>query len=122
MFKTGDFRLHSGQSSSFLIDCSTMSLLDWQALAALVVARFQFSRVEGVPRGGLPFAAALRPYESSYGPLLIVDDVLTTGASMEEQRAGRDAIGVVVYTRRELHLWGECPEWVRPIFRLEWFV
>jgi hypothetical protein len=50
-------------------------------------------------------------------PHLIVDDVLTTGASMEAARAklwpGSLPLGVVIFAR------GPCPDWVWPIFRLD---
>lgn len=43
--------------------------------------------------------------------ILIVDDVLTTGKSMKEQRGKRiDAVGIVVFAR------GPCPAWIRPLF------
>ena len=45
-------------------------------------------------------AEAMQSYCTD-GPLLIVDDVLTTGGSMEEFRAGRDAIGAVIFMRCE---------------------
>jgi adenine/guanine phosphoribosyltransferase-like PRPP-binding protein len=44
--------------------------------------------------------------------LLIVDDVWTTGGSMEEHRAGRDAIGAVLFAR------GPVADWVTPLFTL----
>jgi hypothetical protein len=53
----------------------------------------------------------LQPYVTS-GPVLIADDVCTTGASMEEARAGRDCIGVVAFTR------GSIPAWVTSLFTL----
>jgi len=74
-----------------------------------VADKLKFGAVEGVPSGGLRFAEALRQYQSA-GPLLIADDVLTTGASMELHRAGRDALGVVIFAR------GPCPAWVAPKF------
>lgn len=95
---------------------------DWHAIAAMAVEILPpFGLVEGVPDGGLPFAGALYLHPSFLGPfeeidpaapLLIVEDVLTTGASMERARAGRDAIGVCVFAR------GPCPPWVRPIFQM----
>lgn len=42
-------------------------------------------------------------------PVLIVDDVLTTGASMEEARAGRPARGMVLFSR--MSPW---PAWITP--------
>lgn len=72
-----------------------------------------YGKVIGVPRGGLRLAAALLPYERLGYPLLIVDDVLTTGISMQEMRDRfplEEAIGVVIFAR------GQCPDWIRPIF------
>jgi orotate phosphoribosyltransferase len=46
---------------------------------------------------------------------LIVDDVLTTGKSMEEMRKKHSnvlTIGVVLFAR------GKCPKWVEPIFNM----
>jgi orotate phosphoribosyltransferase len=113
------FTLHSGSRSPFLMNCDALTVADWEALAAYVVhiMRIEFSMVVGVPRGGLRFAEALKPYQGK-GPLLIADDVCTTGASLEEYRkkwwvGGMDINGVVLYAR------GPCPSWVSPIWRLE---
>lgn len=50
---------------------------------------------------------------------LIVDDVLTTGGSMEIARhnylvanPGSDVLGAVVFAR------GPCPDWITPLFRV----
>ena len=111
LFQSGDFTLHSGGRSPFKIDCDALSSDDLCALAALVAKTIQFGMVEGVPRGGLRFAWILQNYLTD-GPLLIVDDVLTTGTSMEEYRNDREAIGVVLFAR------GPCPKWVTPVFSL----
>lgn len=65
-----------------------------------------------MPRGGLRLAEALKLYVTE-GALLIVDDVLTTGASMEEFRNGREALGAVIFAR------GHCPSWVVPLFQMD---
>ena len=109
MFKWGVFLLHSKGKTNFLIDCNSLTDEDWDTIAWLIASRIMFGSVEGVPNGGLALAKALRPFVSR-GPLLIVDDVMTTGASMEQQRAGRGAIGVVLFAR------GLWPDWVQPIF------
>lgn len=115
LFQCGQFTLHSGFHTNFKIDCDALTKGDWASLAYYIVCNFSpFRSVEGVPTGGLSLAEALAPYhtEAQHHPLLIVDDVLTTGASMEEQRAGRDALGIVVFAR------GKCPDWVKPMFQM----
>ena len=97
---------------SWKIECDDLTQMDWACLAEVISRRFLFSEVVGVPRGGLALAKALQPYCTS-GPRLIVDDVLTTGQSMEGVRRYQDDVGVVVFAR------GPCPDWVYPIFRCE---
>src|SRR5882762_9903692 len=100
LFQQGAFKLHSGNPSWFKIDCDELAKEDWDTIAKLTVQRVgYFGSIEGVPTGGYEFAKALRRYCSIGDPLLIVDDVFTTGISMETQRAGRDAIGVVLFAR-----------------------
>lgn len=113
MFKHGFFTLHSGEESEFLIDCNALTDDDLVALAAYIGPKLpEFGSVEGVPKGGLRFAEALGHWTTGpAGRLLIVDDVCTTGSSMEEQRAGREASGVVIFARTD-----SWPAWVRPIF------
>ena len=113
MFKRGHFELHSGGESDFLIDCGTLTDDDLVALANHAAGKLPpFGLVEGVPNGGMRFAEALGHFATGpAGVLLIVDDVCTTGASMEEQRAGREAYGVVIFARGD-----SWPTWVRPIF------
>ncbi len=96
------------------IECDALTDADWDCLAYMVSERMAFSAVEGVPTGGLRFARALEKHAGKGGPLLIADDVLTTGGSMEEHRAGREAQGVVAFSRCE-----EVPRWIVPLFQLD---
>jgi hypothetical protein len=114
LFQLGAFKLHSGQQSGFKIECDELKAGDWSALAYLILRRYSFREVYGVPRGGLALAEQLRPYRS-VGPILIVDDVLTTGTSMETERARHngDCVGVVVFAR------GPCPHWIDAIFQMD---
>lgn len=110
LFRWGQFVGNSGLVLPFKIDCDTLEQEDWTCLARLTAERVgSFGEVEGVPRGGLPFQEALLPLRGN-GPLLIVDDVCTTGGSLERHRAGRTAVGVVVFAR------GPTPPWVTPLF------
>lgn len=114
LFVDGEFTAHSGDTLPFKIDCDALTDTDLATLAADVSRRFpRFRSVKGVPRGGVRFAGALRRYAtgSQLDPALIVDDVLTTGASMEQARegVGRDVFGIVIFAR------GPCPDWITPL-------
>lgn len=112
LFKHGEFVLHSGDKADFLIDCYALTQMDIDALAAFVAPRLKpFAEVKPIPKGGARFGTALMPYRSAVGGLLVVDDVLTTGSSMEAARGDREDVqGVVLFAR------GPYPTWVRPIF------
>lgn len=125
LFQTGFFKLHSGETSNFKIDCDFLTDEDINAIALQLVHRLpSFRSVEGVPQGGLRLAAALQQYvlpPSNGGyykdigyPVLIVDDVYTTGASMDEQRDFRvGVVGAVIFARNP------TPAWITPLFRME---
>ena len=111
LFKAGEFTLHSGSKSFWKIDCDALTDEDYLGLVRMALERLpSFGSVEGVPRGGLKLAAALRSHVTPGGPLLIVDDVVTTGNSLERHRNGRVAIGLVIFAR------GRVPHWVHPLF------
>lgn len=119
LFIRKDIVLHSGKLSDFKIECDALTDEDLECLAYLVGQKIKFSSVVGVPKGGVRFAKKLQQYAmgSFEGhPFLIVDDVLTTGGSIEEfkKRFGcsNGIIGVVIFSR------GKCPEWITPIFQL----
>ncbi len=114
LFRLGDFVLSTGQRSPWKIDCDWLTDGDLDCIAHLIAELIPvFGYVEGVPRGGIRLAQRLTKYcEAGVDRLLIVDDVFTTGASIERHRAGRDAYGAVIFAR------GECPAWVVPLFEL----
>ena len=133
LFELGDFTLHSGAKATYKIECDALTDEDWAGLAHMVSLRTKqiammcsagegtgINRVHGVPRGGVKFAEALQKYagDTETGVDLIVDDVLTTGNSMEEAKRNlgwSNAHGVVVFAR------DYCPSWVQPIFSMSFF-
>ncbi len=117
LFRLGDFTLSSGEASPFKIDCDALSDEDWAAVAAMLAEQLPpFYSVDGVPRGGLKLAEAMRKYvRRGGGKHLIVDDVLTTGGSIARWRQrypGCQVIGAVLFAR------GPAPSWVTPLFRM----
>jgi hypoxanthine phosphoribosyltransferase len=110
MFEHGNFTLHSAGKSNFRIDCTSLTWFDLESLAAMIAPKLQpFGQVYGIPRGGVRFARALERYET-IGPRLVVDDVYTTGASMEAERMYRDQ-GLVIFSRTK-----NVEGWIHAIF------
>lgn len=120
LFQTGNFQLHSGGSSDFKIECDALTEQDWQTLALQVARNVgMFREVVSVPHGGDKLAYWLEQYKT-VGPVLVVDDVLTSGNSIQEmmhyvkQRDhGSDPFnvyGFVIFARHQ------CPPRVRALF------
>lgn len=120
LFQLGKFTLNSGAESSWKIDCDALTDGEVNALAEMILhVTGPFGSVEGIPRGGVRLAESLARFVTTNPrplPHLIVDDVLTTGGSMERARAkhgdSTSVLGVVVFAR------GLCPSWIRPLFQL----
>jgi len=115
LFRHGGFKLHSGASSTWKIDCDALTDEDLEVIAELISTIVPpFGKVEGVPRGGLRLAEAMGKHAGGpAGRLLIVDDVLTTGLSMEIHRGEREAYGAVIFSRAS-----DWPTWIRPLFAM----
>lgn len=117
LFQRGNFTLHSGATSHWKIECDALTNEDWNTIALMIVEQAEpllFSRVVGVPRGGLKLANALYLYRWTSGPTLVVDDVLTTGNSILEvmQKQPGPCIAWVVFAR------GVCPPGINALFRM----
>lgn len=120
LFKFGWFASHSRFQLPWKIDCEDgLGDEDWEDLASLIAWKFAFRSVYGIPKGGVALARALDKYCEPNYPVLIVDDVLTTGRSFANARASlgnpEGCIGVVVFAR------GVCPNWVFPIVTVNEF-
>ncbi len=115
LFQRGAFTLHSGETSSWKIECDALTSEDWDTLATIAMERFTlpFGKVIGIPTGGMAFARALEPYQRASMTILIVDDVLTSGQSMlRELEKEPTGIGLVAFAR------GPLPFRVAAVFRL----
>lgn len=125
LFQRGDFTLRSGRKSTYKVECDAMTEADWAGVAAAIAEEkllLPFSGVSGVPRGGVPFAAAMMKYVTpGANTLLVCEDIVTTGGSMEKWLAGLVAdpavqfewvIGVCFIAR------GEVPFWVTPFLQM----
>ncbi len=127
LIKIGSFKLSSGKQSPFYIDLRRLieypQLLKKiaRALFERAKSRYEFDVVAGVATGGIPIAAYIsclfeipmayiRKKEKKYGTekiiegdvknkrVLLVDDVVTTGASLEHAaKAIRESYGQINY-------------------------
>jgi len=118
LFVPGKYRSHSGLLLPGKIECDALTETEIRWFADRIVELrpdTAYSEVIGVPRGGLRIADAVRAIAKidRRGPVLIVDDVFTTGSSVETmaKKAGV-AMGAVLFA------WGECPPWVEPVFQM----
>jgi len=85
LFQLGDFVSHAGKTLKWKLECDAISPKEWDCLAAMIMQynKRSFGSVEGIPRGGIPLADALRKYATE-GPPMIVDDIYTTGKSFDD--------------------------------------
>lgn len=122
LIQLGDFTLASGAQSTFKLECDQFIEDNIDGLVALIRHMVgPYKEVHGVPRGGLRLAEALRPFTTPDGVRLIIEDVLTTGGSMQRftnelyaigSTAWRECAGVAVFAR------GPCPAWTAALFMM----
>lgn len=130
LFVNSPFQSHSGQSLPFKIECDNLSDEELDVFVNMIqnacksYNSLKFSSVMGVPSGGTRIADKLQQYtDETANRLLIIDDVLTTGKSMEEYKAKamcagwnkENIYGIVLFSRADF-----CPYWVVPIYELNW--
>lgn len=114
LFVTGNFKSASGLVLPWKVECDALSEWDWDTLALMALPMLPpFGKVEAVMNGGLNFGSSLMRHRTPHcETLLIADDVFTTGGSIEKQRAGRDAVGIVAFSR------GQLLPWVKAVWQL----
>lgn len=117
LFETKIFTMHSGDTGHWKIECDALTDADIDTLALMISEKFDFMGAYGIPTGAVRLGKALRKYKTiGSDNFLIVDDVLTTGASMVEVKkkikTHHNIIGVVLFARTL------PPDWVYPVFQL----
>lgn len=114
LFSSGKFKSHSGIELPFKIDCDYLNNEDIECIAEYIASKCSFGMVFGIPSGGDRLTEALEQYVKPDAPfnVLIIDDVLTTGSSMEYEKASMpdqvhpdDIIGWVIFARVEPAQW-----------------
>lgn len=126
LFVPDTFTGHSGGELHWKIECDALGDDDWRCLALMAASMLpDFHTVEGIPRGGLPFAEALSEHETPGANYwLLADDVWTTGGSMRARIAevreggGMDPdfpLCVVAFSRSVAPL----AEWCRAVVHID---
>ena len=122
LFEKKDFTTKSGVDLDWKIECDALTSGDIETIAWLLSEiTDDYRDVIGVPDGGLALAREMKQYATGNddNPLMIVDDVWTTGRSMHalrgELRPWRDVIGAVIFARHQ------PAQWVYPLFFLNGF-
>ena len=121
LFKSVDFKSHSGLELKWKIECDALSDPEWFTISQMIMEiSVPFKEAIGIPRGGTKLGNLLNQYgtRKKEDPILLVDDVLTTGESMKEFKTKRtwrnpaNYIGWVVFARTK------TPKWVTALFQM----
>ncbi len=107
LFQKQKFTSHAGIPMEWKIEMDAVSDKEWDCLASMIMdyQKKPFSKVVGIPRGGIKLQNALQKYSSgdASDPWLVVDDVYTTGTSFREfctTKETMDAYKWVVFARQ----------------------
>tara|TARA_Y100001951_G_C11167343_1_gene198224 strand:+ start:99 stop:581 length:483 start_codon:yes stop_codon:yes gene_type:complete len=121
LFQTTDFKSHSGLDLSWKIECDALQDGEWFTLSKMIMELSPpFSKAVGIPRGGVKLGDLLNIHGTGKrtDPICIVDDVITTGESMNDfkrtkhWREPTEYIGWVVFARTT------PPDWVNVLFQM----
>jgi orotate phosphoribosyltransferase len=120
----GEFKSHSGLTLPFKIECDNLTDTELEVIANIIYKKcYPFCEVIGIATGGDRLAEILKERVSGNetDSYLIVDDVFTTGNSMEEKRRtsiltydlwNKPITGAVIFARKT------PPLWIYPVFYL----
>ena len=121
LFQKIDFKSHSGLDLTWKIEMDALTPNEWECIAHMIMEHTPpFREAVGIPRGGNILGRFMNKHGTGQrqDPICIVDDVLTTGGSMEEFRRKRqwrnptEYIGGVVFAR------SKPPDWVKVLFQM----
>ena len=122
LFQSVNFKSHSGLNLTWKIEMDALSEQDWFTIKKMIMEITPpFREAVGIPRGGVKLGDLLNEHATGKegDPICIVDDVLTTGGSMEyfltqyqRNRRPFTAIGWVVFARTQ------CPPWGKAHFQM----
>ena len=121
LFQKVDFKSHSGLDLTWKIEMDALSHGEWECIAQMIMELTPtFKEAIGIPRGGTILGKLMNKHGTGKreDPICIVDDVLTTGGSMNEFRTKRQwrnpskYIGWVVFAR------SQPPDWVTALFQM----
>jgi pyrimidine operon attenuation protein/uracil phosphoribosyltransferase len=130
LFIDQSFTSHSGKHLPFKIECDNLTDEDLDVFCEMIInagktyPSMKFREVCGIPSGGLRIADKLKyKIDMTSNRLLIIDDVLTTGKSMEEMKINAmqqgwkedNIFGIVLFSRADY-----APLWITPIYELNW--
>ena len=121
LFQKVDFKSHSGLDLTWKIEMDALSHGEWECIAQMIMELTPpFKEAIGIPRGGNILGKLMNKHGTGKreDPICIVDDVLTTGGSMNEFKTKRQwrnpskYIGWVVFSR------SQTPHWVNALFQM----
>ena len=108
LFQKIDFISHAGLPLTWKIECDAITDTEWIALAHIIrqYEKQDWCEAVGIPRGGVALGEALDKYSTGNpkDPVLVVDDVYTTGKSfkdyVEENHFDDEVIMWTVFARK----------------------
>ena len=88
LFESGEFTSHAGLKLNWKLECDAIKPEEWHVLAKIIkeYEHQPWQKAVGIPTGGWALGNALDKYSTGNpnDPILIADDVYTTGTSFKE--------------------------------------